>query len=114
MYYSKSTNGFYSDEIHGANLPNDCVEISQEVYLELINKQSSGLVIVSNDSGLPVAVEPSYSDEQLAQAAETNRKAAYQAEADPLFFKWQAGEGTQEEWVAKRAEIRERFPYPEE
>ena len=42
--------------------------------------------------------------------AEANRKAAYQAEADPLFFKWQAGEGTQEEWQAKREEIRQRFP----
>ena len=42
--------------------------------------------------------------------AEASRKAAYQAEADPLFFKWQAGEGTQEEWQAKREEIRQRYP----
>lgn len=42
--------------------------------------------------------------------AESNRKAAYQTEADPLFFKWQAGEGTQEEWQAKREEIRQRYP----
>ena len=42
--------------------------------------------------------------------AESNRRAAYQAEADPLFFKWQAGEATQAEWQAKRDEIRQRFP----
>ena len=42
--------------------------------------------------------------------AEASRKAAYIAEADPLFFKWQAGEGTQEEWQAKREEIRQRYP----
>ena len=42
--------------------------------------------------------------------AEASRKAAYQTEADPLFFKWQAGEGTQEEWQAKREEIRQRYP----
>ena len=41
------------------------------------------------------------------------RQAAYTQEADPLFFKWQAGEATKEEWEAKRAEIRQRFPYPE-
>ena len=41
------------------------------------------------------------------------RQAAFQREADPLFFKWQAGEGTEEAWQAKRAEIRERYPYPE-
>jgi hypothetical protein len=50
--------------------------------------------------------------QQLA-AAESNRQAAYTQEADPLFFKWQAGEATKEEWEAKREEIRQRFPYPE-
>ena len=48
--------------------------------------------------------------EQALAQAEANRKAAYQAEADPLFFKWQAGEATQAEWQAKREEIRQRFP----
>jgi hypothetical protein len=51
--------------------------------------------------------------QQLA-AAEFNRQAAYTQEADPLFFKWQAGEGTEQEWLAKREEIRSRYPYPEE
>lgn len=48
--------------------------------------------------------------EQLVAEVEGSRRAAFEQEADPLFFKWQAGEATQEEWVAKRAEIRERFP----
>ena len=48
--------------------------------------------------------------EQALEQAEASRKAAYQAEADPLFFKWQSGEGTQEEWQAKREEIRQRYP----
>ena len=50
---------------------------------------------------------------QQLTAAEANRQAAYTQEADPLFFKWQAGEGTKEEWEAKREEIRARYPYPE-
>ena len=45
---------------------------------------------------------------------EAKRHAAYTAEADPLFFKWQAGEGTEAEWLAKRQEIRDRYPYPAE
>jgi len=45
---------------------------------------------------------------------EARRQAAYIAEADPLFFKWQAGEATEAEWKAKRQEIRDRFPYPVE
>jgi hypothetical protein len=38
------------------------------------------------------------------------RQAAYQAESDPLFFKYQRGEATREEWLAKIAEIKARFP----
>jgi len=41
------------------------------------------------------------------------RAAAYKAEADPLFFKAQRGEATMQEWQAKVAEIKARFPYQE-
>ena len=37
------------------------------------------------------------------------RLAAYAREADPLFFKWQAGESSEQEWLAKRADIKGRF-----
>ncbi len=42
------------------------------------------------------------------------RRAAYAAEADPLFFMSQRGEATQAEWLAKIAEIRARYPDPEQ
>jgi len=45
-----------------------------------------------------------------ARIATENRRVAYISESDPLFFKWQAGEATQEEWATKRQEIKERFP----
>jgi len=45
---------------------------------------------------------------------EAYRQKAFVAEADPLFFQWQAGEATEEDWKAKRQEIRERYPYPAE
>jgi hypothetical protein len=44
--------------------------------------------------------------------AKEKRAAAYAAEADPLFFKAQRGEATTDEWTAKVAEIKARFPYP--
>jgi hypothetical protein len=52
--------------------------------------------------------------EQALTTAKRNRSAAYAAESDPLFFKAQAGEVDQAEWLAKREEIRARFPYPTE
>jgi hypothetical protein len=45
-----------------------------------------------------------------ARVAGENRKAAYAAEADPLFFKAQRGEATMAEWQAKVAEIKARYP----
>lgn len=50
--------------------------------------------------------------EQPRKEAQAARSAAYITEADPLFFKAQRGEATIEEWEAKVAEIRARYPYP--
>jgi hypothetical protein len=47
---------------------------------------------------------------QAIEMAEANRKTAYITEADPLFFKAQRGEATMDEWQAKVAEIKARFP----
>lgn len=43
--------------------------------------------------------------------AKENRAAAYKLEADPLFFKAQRREATQQEWLDKVAEIQQRYPY---
>lgn len=50
--------------------------------------------------------------EQPRKEIRAKRAAAYTTEADPLFFKAQRGEATIEEWEAKVAEIRTRYPYP--
>jgi hypothetical protein len=49
--------------------------------------------------------------EYAALVAKRSRAEAYKTEADPLFFKAQRGEATIEEWEAKVAEIRARYPY---
>jgi hypothetical protein len=45
---------------------------------------------------------------------ESARRVAYTIEADPLFFMSQRGEATVEDWQAKVAEIKARYPYPAE
>jgi hypothetical protein len=40
------------------------------------------------------------------------RLAAYQSESDPLFFKWQRGKGTKQEWLDKMEQIKARYPEP--
>lgn len=44
---------------------------------------------------------------------ESLRQAAYISESDPIFFMAQRGEATMEEWTAKVAEIKARYPYPD-
>jgi len=57
------------------------------------------------------AARPAAEVAQANATARTNRHQAFIAEADPLFFAWQRGEATEEDWLAKCAEIRARYPY---
>ena len=61
-----------------------------------------------------IKVDPAKVAERQKTEAKANRAAAFQAEADPIFFKYQRGEATEQEWLDKIEEIRARYPYPEE
>ena len=111
MLYSQSTNGFYSIEINGENIPQDAVEITQKKYNDLLNGQSNGKIITANSQGNPVLKDPALlTPEQITSLVTAARSEAYKNEADPIFFKSQRGEATQEEWIAKVEEIKARFP----
>lgn len=43
-----------------------------------------------------------------AECIRVSKQRCYQEEADPLFFKWQRGEATQQEWLDKIEEIKNR------
>ena len=45
------------------------------------------------------------------QKMERLRQEAYRNESDPLFFKYQRGDATREEWLDKIEEIKQRYPY---
>lgn len=111
MLYSKSTGGFYDRAIHGDNIPTDAVEITKAEHAALLEGQATGKIITADTNGRPVLQDPpAPTAEQIAAAVTAARAAAYVAESDPLFFKAQRGEATQEEWLAKVAEIKVRFP----
>jgi hypothetical protein len=57
-----------------------------------------------------ITIDPIKAAQKLNEQAEANRRAAYIAEADPLFFKAQRGEATVQEWQDKVAEIKLRHP----
>jgi hypothetical protein len=39
------------------------------------------------------------------------RRKAFADDADPLYLKWQRGEGTEQEWLDAVASVRDRYPY---
>ena len=59
------------------------------------------------------AAWPQVQYQQQRAAIETQRRNAYTQEADPLFFSYQRGEVTEQEWLDAVDSIRARYPYPE-
>lgn len=59
IYYSKTTKGFYREDIHGTNIPSDCVKITEQTWKELLESQSKGKVIQPDERGYPIAIKPS-------------------------------------------------------
>ena len=51
-------------------------------------------------------------DREYAQV-EQARHAAYIRDADPLFFSWQRGEATEQEWLDAVQAVKDAHPYPE-
>ena len=51
-------------------------------------------------------------DREYAQV-EQARHAAYITDADPLFFKWQRGTGTEQAWLDAVQAVKDAHPYPE-
>ena len=61
MFFSKTTNGFYDvnlKESYGDSWPKDALEISDELYHNLLDGQTQGKVISSDKKGNPILVEP--------------------------------------------------------
>jgi hypothetical protein len=113
MLYSKTTGGFYDRAIHGDGVPGDAVEISDEAHAALLEGQAAGKLIAGDANGKPfLSDRPAPTADELRNGAELQRAAAYREEADPLFFKFQRGSATKEEWLAKIDEIKARFPNP--
>ena len=125
MYYSKSTNGFYTREIHGAKMPEDTVEITAEQHSNLIEGQSNGKVITSDTNGRPILQDPPAPAPLTRDQIESLRLKAY---ADPItgsdrYFaeasRLQAGGAAQAEIGAanaaganRYAETQNAYPWP--
>ena len=84
----------------------EVVWIEETDKIEWINPSKSPVTDeqIQNELERLISIEP-------IKATKANRAIAYQSESDPLFMKYQRGEATEGEWVAKVEEIKSRYPY---
>lgn len=53
-FYSPMTEGFYTTEVHGGNMPDDVVQLTDQEHAALIDGQSAGMEIKAASNGKPV------------------------------------------------------------
>jgi hypothetical protein len=112
----------YGTLLVGARMPWDGETVEQiaQMYSPVRNWIERTLTVSSVSVGaagnlVVIIGSPNAPDEPLTKEdQEVARRVAYVNEADPLFFMSQRGEATVEEWQAKVAEIKARYPYPAE
>lgn len=74
-YFSESELGFYCDEVN-ESIPTDAVEISEDVYLSLLEGQSKGKFISADSAGTSVLTDPPEPTQvELVAQAEDKRTA---------------------------------------
>jgi hypothetical protein len=59
------------------------------------------------------ALWPEVQYETVRAAVQAERQAAYIRDADPLFFGYQRGENTEQEWLDAVQAVKDAHPYPE-
>lgn len=107
-YYSKSTGGFYSLDIHGDKIPSDAVEVTEDLHRQLMDGQMAGNEIVPDKNGRPVLLAQKKPDDiQLAARARAER-------TDKLYScDWTVlpdvpmNEKTRVEWITYRQALRD-------
>jgi hypothetical protein len=72
-----------------------------------------------DDSPKPTEAEleaawPEVQHARQVATVEQARAQAYRETADPMFFRYQAGEATEQEWLDARQAVRDAHPYPEQ
>lgn len=110
MFYSKSTNGFYSRATHGDAIPADAVEITAEEHAALLEGQSQGKRIVADENGFPMLVDPPAPNEEELQVIKNQEARAYLSSTDWYVIRHQeTGVAIPEEIAIKRQEAREQI-----
>jgi hypothetical protein len=110
-HYSPSTKGFYTEEIHGDNIPSDCIAISDEEHQHLIENESDTDCIGVKD-GKVVLIERVKTQEEIDNRYKILRSASY-----PDFREYLDGvvKGDQEQiqtYIDACLAVKNKYPKP--
>ncbi len=83
IFFSATELGFYDAVIHGA-IPDDGVEVSADNWRALMDGQSAGMIIVADESGQPVLIEPPRPSAEVLADVERAWRDVQLALTDPL------------------------------
>lgn len=115
IYYSKTTKGFYCEEIHGTNIPSDCVQITKERHANLLEEQSQGKQIAPDENGYPIAIVPPVAPLNWEQIR--SKRDALLKDSDWAAFPDATPKPSKEAWLTYRQTLRDlpqSFKTPEE
>lgn len=119
LYFSAVTGGFYRDGYH-QSIPEDAKQVSDEVFDSLFSVPlPAGKKVGSDAAGLPVLVDIKAPAPPTVEQIQAMRLSAYREESDQLKIEAEHDallNGVAPDyasWMAKVAEIKERYPLPE-
>ena len=113
-YYSPSTKGFYDKQIHGDNIPNDVIEISDQYHSELLEKQSEGYNIVFHGNNV-ITEKVIPTEIELANTYKYDRISEYPDmgdQLDMLYHDIKDGKLDSGQWIKSIEEIKTKYPKP--
>jgi hypothetical protein len=87
------------------------VELTSSPTVDHTSTVREGLPVFEGGKWKQVWVVEALPASQVNDTVANLRKQAYIEEADPLFFKYQRGDATKEEWLAVVNAIKIRYPY---
>lgn len=93
-------------------VPGNCVEVAPPLTSDQQVPQWNGsewsvIDLLKTEEEAPASAKTTA---ELNAEVSAMRANAYRTESDPIFFKFQRGEATKEEWLVSIASIKERFP----
>lgn len=108
IFYSPSTGGFFSADLHGDTIPADAIAISKARHVQLLQGQANGQAIVASDDGTPVLCDyPAPTTDQLLTALRAQRDQLLRDSDFTQIPDAPIEEATRDAWRAYRQALRD-------